>query len=917
MMEIGALALTSPWMLLGLLSLPVIWWLLRITPPAPRRERFPPIRLILELAKTEETPAATPLWLTILRLLLAAIIVVALAHPIINPMRGLHGAGPLFIVVDDGWAAAANWQKRLDALNGLASRAEREERSVVLLRTAPPPDGAPVAMSEVMRASALRDIVRAMEPRPWPVDRTAAAAALDTIQPSAPPQVIWLSDGIDDGGAIAFSDHLGRFGSGSLITDDPDTLAKALLPPDFAGAGLTIPVLRPTQKAPQSVWIRAMAEGSRVLARAQATFAAGQKRIEVPLNLPTEIRNDVARIDIEGAVSAGATLLLDERWRRRPVGLVSGADLETRSQPLLSNLYYLERALTPYADVSTGSIADLLQQPLALIALADVGQLAPTDRTQLDEWLRQGGTVVRFAGPLLAQNVDTLIPVRLRGGGRTLGGALTWSKPARLAPFSTDSPFHGLDIPDDVLVHRQVLAEPSLELNESTWARLSDGTPLVTTQRRDKGTLVLFHVTANTEWSNLPISGLFVAMMRRLLARSHGVSAEAGEAPLPPLANLDGFGRLGPAVGTAQPISGDVFDATIAGPKYPPGYYGTEENRRALNLTAGMRELAPISVVPDGFVKTSLSGERERDLKPWLLATALMLGLVDVFAALALRGLLPIRLYTRQAGAFLIAMTLSGTVLTTAKPASAQDADAFALKATLETRLAYVLTGDSELDSLSQAGLFGLSEILRQRTSIEPAAPLGVDIERDELMFFPLIYWPMRADMPPLSEQAVVHIGQYMRTGGTFLFDTRDAQTAVPGFGGRLAASGSAERLKRLLRRLDIPPLTPVPQDHVLTKAFYLMQDFPGRYVGSRLWVEQRSGGVNDGVSGVVIGGNDWAAAWARDEAGRPMAAVVPGGARQRELAYRFGVNLVMYTLTGNYKADQVHVPAILERLGQ
>jgi hypothetical protein len=81
--------------------------------------------------------------------------------------------------------------------------------------------------------------------------------------------------------------------------------------------------------------------------------------------------------------------------------------------------------------------------------------------------------------------------------------------------------------------------------------------------------------------------------------------------------------------------------------------------------------------------------------------------------------------------------------------------------------------------------------------------------------------------------------------------------------------------------------------------------------------VERHAGGINDGVSGYVIGGHDWAAAWAVDDLGQPIAAVVPGGEHQREMALRFGVNLVMYTLTGNYKADQVHVPAILERLGQ
>lgn len=157
------------------------------------------------------------------------------------------------------------------------------------------------------------------------------------------------------------------------------------------------------------------------------------------------------------------------------------------------------------------------------------------------------------------------------------------------------------------------------------------------------------------------------------------------------------------------------------------------------------------------------------------------------------------------------------------------------------------------------------------------------------------------------------------------LFDTRDAGRPASG-----SASPAAQRLQQLALPLDIPPLEPLPSDHVLTRAFYLLQDFPGRHPRGALWVEaapadaQQVEGIpfrdlNDGVTPVVIGGNDWAAAWAVDTNGRPMLPVGRGyaGERQRELAYRFGVNLVMHVLTGNYKSDQVHVPALLERLGQ
>ena len=108
-----------------------------------------------------------------------------------------------------------------------------------------------------------------------------------------------------------------------------------------------------------------------------------------------------------------------------------------------------------------------------------------------------------------------------------------------------------------------------------------------------------------------------------------------------------------------------------------------------------------------------------------------------------------------------------------------------------------------------------------------------------------------------------------------------------------------------------------MPEDHILTRAFYLMPAFPGRWTGGQVWVERHPGGVNDGGSSLIIGSHDWAAAWALDDGRRPMFAVVPGGERQREDAFRFGINLAMYAMTGNYKADQVHLPAILDRLGQ
>ena len=159
-----------------------------------------------------------------------------------------------------------------------------------------------------------------------------------------------------------------------------------------------------------------------------------------------------------------------------------------------------------------------------------------------------------------------------------------------------------------------------------------------------------------------------------------------------------------------------------------------------------------------------------------------------------------------------------------------------------------------------------------------------------------------------------------MRNGGTILFDTRDLTVGAV----RGEASPGQQTLRRLTAGSDLPPLEQLPADHVLTKTFYILRDFPGRWIGGQLWVEAlppppKNGAApargGDGVSPVVIGGNDWAAAWAADKNGNPQFPVVPGGEAQREMAFRFGINLVIYALTGSYKADQVHVQAILERM--
>lgn len=903
MLTIGALGIAAPWLLAALLVLPALWWLLRVTPPAPRNVRFPAIRLLLGL-NPEESAARTPWWLLALRVLAAALVILALAQPVLNPVRAPGGTGPLLIVLDDGWAAAPDWPQRRAAIETAIDQAAREGRAVGLLSTAANARGEAPSATPFLPAADARRRAAALRPNPWAPDRAAASRAAEAI--AGPATVLWLSDGLahgDEAGALRLTAALQRLGRLEVVLPPADSVARIVAPPRMEEGRMRITVRQAPLPGPTETAVLARTADGRALARVPVAFPPGAASAEATLALPPELRNRLARIELEGTPGAAATAVSDERWRRRPVGLVSG-NPETADQPLIGDLYYLDRALAPFTELRRGSVRELLAREIALIVLADLDQLAPDEASQLDTWVARGGVLVRFAGPRLAASPDALLPVSLRAGDRQLGGALSWSQPSGLAEFPPDTPFAGLAVPADVTVERQVLAEPSPQLAGRSWARLADGTPLVTGQRRSGGALVLFHVTANGDWSNLPLSGLFVDMLRRLVGLSSGVSGAEETARLAPVEVMDGFGRLGAAPPAAAAIEGREVAQWVPGPRHPPGLYGLPEARRALNLGAVLPPPTAVAF-PAAVPRRALAdGTGETPLAPYLLTLALALLLADLMISLVLRGLvrLPARAIAGRRAAGLGLLMLLAAPGAFAQPVP---------PAAIETRLAYVITGDAQLDEVSRMGLRGLSDFVTRRTAATLGEPAGVRPGRDDLSFFPLLYWPVSAQQPEPDAQAAAALNDFMRQGGIILFDTRD-QGSGEGF-----SPGAAGALRRIGRSLSIPALAPVPTDHVLGRAFYLLNEFPGRFAGGQVWIQRDVDRSNDSVSPVIIGGHDWASAWAVDGQGRNPFATLPGGARQRTLAYRFGVNLVMYALTGNYKGDQVHVPSILERLGQ
>ncbi len=881
-MSFAGLTFLTPLVLLGLLTLPIVWWILRISPPKPREQIFPPLRILEGVQAEEETPAGTPLWLLLFRLLMVALVAIALARPIIQAAEGVTAQRPT-IIIDQSVLSAPIWEDMIDEAEVIAREAQRNNLEVQLIPTAS--DETPMFKP----AREAIEILKTLQPVNYLIEDFTLDP--DLIENS---DIAFLTSGISNNETALVE-------RGDIFIPAVQTI---LIPGDVreTAQGFDSDWFRPSSRGAGTQTIEALGQGGGVIAAEDISFAPGADLATVSFTLPAQLRSRVARLRVAGVRSAVSVKLLDDSFGR-PLVAVLRATADT-SSPLLSEPFYAKQALEPFADVFEGDLDSMLAVQPSILVMPDSQR---DDGDAVREFVESGGVLIRFAGPRLAKRNDSLLPVTLRDGERGIGGALAWEDPQMLAEFSGDSPFSGLAVPEDVTVSKQVMAEPGIETDTRTWARLEDGSPIVTSAPFGQGRVVLFHVTAGPDWSNLALSGLYVDMLQRILPLAKGRAVEPTESAADWQLDreLDAFGRLQSPTPGLAPVSDIAFATVTASADTPPGYYrqGTRQSALPVIRDAGSVKDIPIS---SASTRRSYGETADRSLTGKLLGFALAALALDALFALMASGRLA---YLKPQS---VAPLLLAGLLFFPVDSFAQD-ETRILEAANGLHLAYIETGDVQRDELSRVALEGLKEQLNGRTTIEPAGVHGVTPDAKGLEMYPFLYWPIRRDSAALTPEARANINAYMNAGGTVVFDTGDE-------GDRALRAGQPHPgLQRVSEGLDIPRLAEVPTDHVLTKSFYLLQVYPGRWANGPVYVQaaENSAGGRDGVSPVIIGSNDWAAGWAVTYAEGALVDLEKDIPRQREMAIRFGVNVAMYTLSGNYKADQVHAAALVERLGQ
>lgn len=919
MVQIGLIGFATPMALLGLLALPFIWRLLRAVPPPAARRSFPPVALLAGLQDAERLPDTSPFWLRLIRICAIGLAILGLAGPVFNAenQAGQASVAPALVLIDGGWASSADWERRLNKAKEILKELKQRGRIAAFAHIA----DQKAFGAEFRSADDWQGELSGLSPKPWDPDFNGVSEWVETELPDEFDS-FWISDGLHHDDKSELARMLAERGSVTVYESGGDVMA--LRRPKRGPVAADVRISRSGTEGNALALVDAIGSDAsgieRRLDTATVEFADEEVDAVAEFSLPTEVLNRISRFELRDARSAGAVILAADSVSRRKVALLE-RDGGDGAIPLLSPYHYLRQALETKVElISIPSGADLSTNPDVVIS-ADTPIFSRQEAESLLNWLNDGGLLVRFSGPRIAAETaardvdDPLLPVQIRAGSMAAGGSLSWELPKRVAPFEEGSPFYGLDVPGDVEIRSQVLAQPGPELSDRVIAELDDGTPLATAKPVGRGRIVLFHISADAEWSNLPLSGLFVDILERLAIASESdqdalpVNAEKLNWTLEQL--VTAFGEVRTAdPGTAIP--GERMLRLTSARNIPPGLYSSWPIVAAVHAVDENRELKPAEW-PGTISKKDFATLGTVSAAGFFLGLAALMFAADIVATLWLAG----AAFGVRAG--VLAMT--SVFVFSAERSSAEDA--FAIAATRETTVAYVLTGDPETDRMSAAGLAGLAAVLRVRTAVEIADPAPIDIEHDELALFPLIYWPVVPSHAELPVETFERVNEYMRNGGMILFDTKDSDV-----GGFRIGTGNSDALRRMGEHLEIPTLEKLRQGHVLSRSYYLLAEFPGRHSGA-VWVEAAAGtGVpqtpwasgreNDGVTPVVVGGNDWAAAWAVGEDAVPL---FPGGRTEtgesrREKAHRFGVNLVMHALTGNYKSAQFHVDAILERLG-
>ena len=787
---LSQLSFANAWILIGLLALPALWYLLKLTPPPPRTITLATARFLRDLIPQAPVSQKTPWWLLLLRTLFISLLIFALAGPAITPQSKTPApGGDVLILIENDWAAAQNWSDITKTAKHIIQETSREKHAIYLATTAP------LKPQNDIQGPLLKDqalsYLNAIKPNPWRSETETLAPSLSAKNVS---RVHFLSSGLETGISQTLQSEMNK----KFIIHYPDaqTLPAVITNAELRANGLHVATTR-AGGANTNTLIQILDKDDRLLTQNTGDNIKREgTQTTSTIAVAPALHDHIHTIKLPQSMGANAVFLTGNLFKNRTAGIVSRKSAE-QTQSLADASFYLTKALSPFGEVKTGQIEQLLAENVGLMILPDIANIPEGALEKLERWTENGGILLRFAGPNLAQSntPSPLLPVPLRYGLRGTDGPVSWERAQKLTHFEESSPFYTISIPEDITFTRQILADPAFDIEDKIWARLEDGTPLITADKKERGLIVFIHTAATPDWSNLPLSGLYVDILQKLLDLSTYQNKNAIEKNTVLKAGilLDGFGNNYIPSGGESSLSAGELENLKPSREHPPGLYSSALLSRPLNLGPSLYNLEPLQTNAPNMTYVRYQSETNIDLRPYAFYAALFLLLIDLFILIILFGWAGQAL--RLTSLFLVCLLC---LLLPTHNAKAQEINADYAN---NFYLGFIRTGDIAIDQASEAGLKNIARVLRQRTSIEPKGVAGLAPISKEILFFPFIYWPISNSPQAMNAAERQNIQNYLDQGGFIIFDMQTANTAP--------SSAKSRHLRVLMNGLILPSLTP------------------------------------------------------------------------------------------------------------
>ena len=900
---INTLAFTNYYALLGLLALPLIFLIIKSLPPSPKKMFFSSFYLINKLEKTSVTKNNIPFWLLIYRIILITLIVLFFSKPYLNSTAKTSDADAIksyVIIADIGWSMSKEWEKFKKIVNAISNEAEKKNKEIIFYHS----NSQKYEQPKVFKLSKnVNQYLKKISPSPWQFEKSNLTEIIKKNNNFIDSKVFFIFskfDNKDYNNQLKNLNFLNTQVKNKVLINTVKNIMffKNI---NISKESIKLEVIRhesPTSSRRFTIKITSI--DNQVIFKKSYVLKLNQKAFYFNENFPLEVLNQIHKIEIVEQNHAGAKYYFDDYSKKKKIGIYTES-FQYKENPLLSSVYYLEKSLNIDHILKIGDLDQLIKFNSSVIIIPDKGNIPEREHLKLNKWLANGGTLIRFSGVRLSKSNTKFLPSNnLLMSVRHVGGILSMENLLKISPFNKDSIFYGLEIPNDINFKKQLIID-SQDSNLRFEASLTDNTPLVTLGKKSQGKIFLFHITANNDWSNLPLSSLFASMLERIVLLSEkNIITSPLELNL--TKEINSFGDLNNTNKILNIKGSTLLKKTYPSRNHLPGIYENNQLTVALNLSNKIDDQYFNNVYDKKLKILPAFKDQIFDLRPILLKIILFMFILDMIITMLLKYQFSfLRSFYKNKNLFSLFFFLFFLV---------NLSNLYSQSLANDTYLAYIKTPEEKLNYISKNGLNTIKILLQTRTSIAPKEVIEVDIKKDQIYYYSFLYWPLSKNLIDLDIKTITKIKNYLNNGGMLFFD-------IIGFSRENfnLESNKFKKIKNFLSSIEVDNLTPIPKDHTLTKSFYLLKKFSGRWDNKILLIENSSLELNDGVSSVILGFNDWASAWALDSNKNPIYPVVPGGERQREISYRFGINVAMYALTGNYKSDQIHFKSILNRL--